>query len=583
MTNMSLHVPPRKRVGYRLGLVAIVAGATLGLLVGPSLASAAISFSPSAPKVGGSVRFDSNLPTGPGYSYRSLAWDLNDDGVFGDGGSFFAVTTTFATVGDHRVRVRYDYTHTTCSGDICTSRPIAGTDTTTVTIYSGAPQVSVAATPNHVQVGQPAQIEASAQQPPGDTTGFAWSTTVSGVLNPFTSSAFTNAWATPGSKTVTATARTRYSDPGTAETHVVVGPDTTLDPLDIPAFSPRTTAQFRFGSSIPNVAFMCRLDAQGAQPWERPCTRTTVTSLADGPHRFELAAIAPTGEVDPSPVAYDWTVDTQPPETNITGPPDGFVDSAGDLAFNFGSPDPSATFQCSVDQGAFAPCAGDGTSTRLVGLPDGPHALNVRAVDRAGNADATPARRSWLTKRPTPLIDADGDGDPAGHDCDDHDARRATGRSEIAQDGLDEDCDGHDGAFPTLATPIHIQYGRARHGLRVTSLTVERPPAGTRIEIRCRGNRRSCRRKRVTRRIRTARRSIQLRAALANRELRPGTVIEVRVRKPEALGRVRRDRITTKGAKPQILCLDPRRVGQRVGFLDGSVRPRAVRPGEQCG
>jgi hypothetical protein len=275
-------------------------------------------------------------------------------------------------------------------------------------------------------------------------------------------------------------------------------------------------------------------------------------------------------------------VDTVAPDTTIDGPPDGFVDTASDVSFTFGSPDSGATFQCSLDQAAFAACSGSGPSVRYVGLPDGSHTLRVRAVDRAGNPDPTPAQRSWQTKRPPVLIDADGDGDPAGHDCDDHDPRRAAGKPEIPMDGIDENCDGLDGAFPSLPTPIHIQYRAVNGGLRVTSLLIERPPMGTRVAVECLGSASSCARRRVVRVLRRSRPSLQMRRALGNRVLRPGTVIEVIVRKPEFLGRVRRDRITATGAVTRALCLDPRRVGQRIGFLDPSMKPRAARPGEQC-
>lgn len=48
-----------------------------------------------------------------------------------------------------------------------------------------------------------------------------------------------------------------------------------------------------------------------------------------------------------------------------------------------------ASFQCSLDGGGYAPCR---TTAVFGDLAPGPHTLAARAVDRAGNADRSPAR-----------------------------------------------------------------------------------------------------------------------------------------------------------------------------------------------
>ena len=42
-------------------------------------------------------------------------------------------------------------------------------------------------------------------------------------------------------------------------------------------------------------------------------------------------------------------------------------------------------------------------------------------------------------------VDHDGDGSPAGQDCDDNDRNRFPGAADIAGDNLDQNCDGVDG------------------------------------------------------------------------------------------------------------------------------------------
>ena len=81
-------------------------------------------------------------------------------------------------------------------------------------------------------------------------------------------------------------------------------------------------------------------------------------------------------------------MDATPPETTVLG--------EGQL-FEFTSPASGATFECSLDGAAFAACT---SPQDLSGLPVGEHTLSVRAVDAFGNADATPATRTFTVAPP---------------------------------------------------------------------------------------------------------------------------------------------------------------------------------------
>jgi hypothetical protein len=84
------------------------------------------------------------------------------------------------------------------------------------------------------------------------------------------------------------------------------------------------------------------------------------------------------------------------PDTMIvSGPP--AVTTNASPAFAFASPTPGAAFQCSLDGGAFAACASPFTAPPLAA---GTHAFAVRALDAAGNADATPATDSFQVQLP---------------------------------------------------------------------------------------------------------------------------------------------------------------------------------------
>jgi hypothetical protein len=73
-----------------------------------------------------------------------------------------------------------------------------------------------------------------------------------------------------------------------------------------------------------------------------------------------------------------------------------------DVSFGLSSSEPDATYECQLDGGEFSPCASPVTYS---GLSNGQHTFYVRAKDAAGNADATPASRTWT-------VDVTTSGDP---------------------------------------------------------------------------------------------------------------------------------------------------------------------------
>jgi hypothetical protein len=68
-----------------------------------------------------------------------------------------------------------------------------------------------------------------------------------------------------------------------------------------------------------------------------------------------------------------------------------------DASFSFRSSEPGSTFHCALDGAAFVPCT---TPIRYTGLARGEHEFRVRAIDRAGNMDPTPARYRWTIEAP---------------------------------------------------------------------------------------------------------------------------------------------------------------------------------------
>ena len=87
------------------------------------------------------------------------------------------------------------------------------------------------------------------------------------------------------------------------------------------------------------------------------------------------------------------TVDRTAPETVInSGPKKKTKKKSATFAFSANEP---ATFKCKLDKRAFAAC----TSPAKFRVKKGRHRLLVQANDTAGNADQTPAARSWKVKK----------------------------------------------------------------------------------------------------------------------------------------------------------------------------------------
>lgn len=95
--------------------------------------------------------------------------------------------------------------------------------------------------------------------------------------------------------------------------------------------------------------------------------------------------------------------DTTAPETTIDSGP-AVVSSSTTATFTFSSNE-NGTFEASLDGAAFAASTSPLT---LTGLADGSHTLQVRAIDAAGNVDATPASYTWTVNTAPPVSSGGG-------------------------------------------------------------------------------------------------------------------------------------------------------------------------------
>jgi hypothetical protein len=191
---------------------------------------------------------------------------------------------------------------------------------------------------------------------------------------------------------------------------------------------------------------------------------TVPVQLAQGAYTI-TATVADAAGNTSLPVNSTFTVDMTRPDTTIVSGPSS-PSASTTATFDFSSNEATVTYQCSLDNAAFAACGDPSTFT---GLSLGMHTLQVRAVDAAGNVDATPATYTWTIGQ-----DADDDGLPDDieqahgtlpNDADTDDDGLMDGTEDADHDGTvdanetdprkpDTDTDGlTDGLELGLATP----------------------------------------------------------------------------------------------------------------------------------
>jgi len=98
----------------------------------------------------------------------------------------------------------------------------------------------------------------------------------------------------------------------------------------------------------------------------------------------------------PPPAEPPPALDRTRPNTRITARPSRTA-TARRAVFRFVASEARSAFWCRLDRGVWRPCA---SPKRYRGLRRGVHTFRVRARDRAGNFDPTPATWRWRVRRP---------------------------------------------------------------------------------------------------------------------------------------------------------------------------------------
>lgn len=159
-------------------------------------------------------------------------------------------------------------------------------------------------------------------------------------------------------------------------------PDTTITSGPSGLISDATPT-FAFSSEV-GATFECKVDGG---PFAACSSPFTTPSLGNGAHTFAVRGVDAATNADASPATRAFSVDAVAPDTTFTRTPGKKVFTRK-VRFKFTSNESGVTFQCKLDAKAYKAC----TSPYRFKVKLGKHVLRVRAVDAAGNVDATPAR-----------------------------------------------------------------------------------------------------------------------------------------------------------------------------------------------
>lgn len=164
-------------------------------------------------------------------------------------------------------------------------------------------------------------------------------------------------------------------------------PDTTITSSPEATLPGNGTAAFEFECDKDACVFECAWDDGKFESCKSPASKTGFT---DGAHSFAVRA-ASAGIADETPAKASFAVDAVAPTPMfVTEAADGLNSRPSE--FSLGCSEGGCSYECSVDDAAFAQCD---ENVSLDGLAPGPHKLEVRATDAVGNVGTATVSHTW--------------------------------------------------------------------------------------------------------------------------------------------------------------------------------------------
>ena len=184
-------------------------------------------------------------------------------------------------------------------------------------------------------------------------------------------------------------------------------PDTVLDSGPA-AVSSDSTPTFTYHGVPAAAGYLCGIATQEQAstegiPVDNCPLAGSYTSAALPPGKYTFAVLAGNadGGFDDSAAKQNFEIvkpapppDTTAPDTTITKHPKK-KDHKKRPVFEFTSNEAGSTFECSLNGSPFTAC----TSPKTVKAAKGRNVFQVRAIDKAGNVDNTPASYTWKYKK----------------------------------------------------------------------------------------------------------------------------------------------------------------------------------------
>jgi len=152
-----------------------------------------------------------------------------------------------------------------------------------------------------------------------------------------------------------------------------------------------TTASFNFHASEVGAGFECRLDKGSYEDCD---TGTIVYAgpLTEGSHSFRVRATNANGVG--APATYGWVVDLTAPVASFTAKPTN-PSPGNSVTFRYTSTEGNSKFECRLSplEASFATC--NTQPKTYSNLADGDYEFILRAIDAAGNVQASPTIYKW--------------------------------------------------------------------------------------------------------------------------------------------------------------------------------------------